>query len=57
MGWPSHDTEVISLVTAPVHTAVRRGGRAVVLCRDAGTPAALAAAWRELERRPGRIAG
>lgn len=42
MGWASHDTEVVSLVTAPVHTAVRRGGRAVVLCRDAATPIALA---------------
>ncbi len=42
MGWAGHDTEVISLVTAPVHTAVRRGGRAVVLCRDATTPVALA---------------
>lgn len=42
MGWASHDTEVISLVTAPVPTAVRRGGRAVVLCRDATTPVALA---------------
>lgn len=43
MGWPAQNTEVISLVTAPVHTAVRRGGRAVVLSRDASTPAALAA--------------
>lgn len=42
MGWATHDTDVISLVTAPVHTAVRRGGRAVVLCRDATTPVALA---------------
>ncbi len=42
MGWATHDTEVISLVSAPVHTAVRRGGRAVVLCRDATTPVALA---------------
>lgn len=42
LGWASHDTEVISLVTAPVHTAVRRGGHAVVLSRNAGTPAALA---------------
>jgi precorrin-6Y C5,15-methyltransferase (decarboxylating) len=50
MGWPSHDTEVISLVTAPVHAAVRRGGRAVVLCRDADTPAALAAALVETGR-------
>jgi len=47
MGWAVHDTEVISLVTAPVHTAVRRGGRAVVLSRDAATPAALAVALVE----------
>ena len=53
MGWAAQDTEVISLVTAPVHTAVRRGGRAVVLCRDAATPAALAAAARR--NRPRRI--
>ena len=50
IGWAAHDTEVISLVTAPVHTAVRRGGRAVVLCRDAGTPRALAAALTETGR-------
>ena len=50
LGWASHDTEVISLVTAPVHTAVRRGGRAVVLSRDASTPAALAAALTETGR-------
>ena len=50
MGWSAHDTEVISLVTAPVHTAVRRGGRAVVLCRDASTPRALAAALTETGR-------
>ncbi len=50
MGWAGHDTEVISLVTAPVHTAVRRGGRAVVLSRDAATPAALAAALTETGR-------
>ena len=50
MGWESHGTEVISLVTGPVHTAVRRGGQAVVLCRDAGTPAALAAALTETGR-------
>lgn len=42
LGWPVHDTEVISLVTADPHTAVRRGGTAVVLSRDAGSPAALA---------------
>ena len=50
MGWAAHDTEVISLVTAPAHTAVRRGGRAVVLCRDAATPAALAEALTETGR-------
>lgn len=43
MGWSVPDTEVISLVTAPVHTAVRRGGRAVVLSRDGGCPVTLAA--------------
>lgn len=42
LGWTAQDTEVISVVTAPLHTAVRRGGRAVVLSRDAETPAALA---------------
>ncbi|MGV7440087.1 SAM-dependent methyltransferase, partial [Mycobacterium kansasii] len=31
MGWTVPDAEVISLVTAPLHTAVRRGGRAIVL--------------------------
>lgn len=43
MGWNVHDTEVISLVTAPPHTAVRRGGQAIVLSRDRSTPEALAA--------------
>jgi precorrin-6B C5,15-methyltransferase / cobalt-precorrin-6B C5,C15-methyltransferase len=42
LGWTVQDTEVISLVTAEPHTAVRRGGRAVVLSRDASTPFALA---------------
>ncbi len=42
MGWAVPDTEVISVVTAEPHTAVRRGGRAVVLSRDASSPAALA---------------
>jgi precorrin-6Y C5,15-methyltransferase (decarboxylating) len=50
MGWSSQETEVISLVTAPVHTAVRRGGQAVVLCRDGATPAALAAVLTETGR-------
>ncbi|MDH6195152.1 precorrin-6Y C5,15-methyltransferase (decarboxylating) [Mycobacterium frederiksbergense] len=42
MGWTVPDTEVISLVTAAPHTAVRRGGRAIVLSRDGQTPATLA---------------
>ena len=50
MGWASHDTEVISLVTAPAHTAVRRGGRAVVLSKDSSTPVALAAELTETGR-------
>ena len=50
MGWSAEGTEVISLVTAPVHTAVRRGGRAVVLCRDADTPRALAVELTETGR-------
>ncbi|MBZ4557791.1 precorrin-6y C5,15-methyltransferase (decarboxylating) subunit CbiE [Mycobacterium avium subsp. hominissuis] len=43
MGWNVHDTEVISLVTAPPHTAVRRGGQAIVLSQAAATPTELAA--------------
>jgi precorrin-6B C5,15-methyltransferase / cobalt-precorrin-6B C5,C15-methyltransferase len=42
MGWTVPDTEVISLVTAAPHMAVRRGGRAIVLSRDSDTPAAVA---------------
>src|SRR5262249_60911574 len=42
MGWNVHDTEVISLVTAPPHTAVRRGGQAIVLSQSRSTPRALA---------------
>ena len=42
MGWNVHDTEVISLVTAQPHTAVRRGGQAIVLSSDRSTPKALA---------------
>ncbi|MGD1282722.1 precorrin-6y C5,15-methyltransferase (decarboxylating) subunit CbiE [Mycobacterium seoulense] len=38
MGWNAHDTEVISLVTAPPHTAVRRGGQAIVLSKSGATP-------------------
>ncbi len=50
MGWAATDVEVISLVTADTHTAVRRGGRAVVLSRDASTPAALARLLTETGR-------
>lgn len=42
MGWTVADTEVISLVRAEPHTAVRRGGRAIVLSRDRSTPKTLA---------------
>jgi precorrin-6Y C5,15-methyltransferase (decarboxylating) len=50
LGWSVQDTEVISLVTAPVHTAVRRGGQSVVLSRDSAGPAALAALLTETGR-------
>ncbi|PBA31694.1 cobalamin biosynthesis bifunctional protein CbiET [Mycobacterium intracellulare] len=43
MGWNVHDTEVISLVTAQPHTAVRRGGQAIVLSQGRSTPTELAA--------------
>ncbi|OBC02552.1 bifunctional cobalt-precorrin-7 (C(5))-methyltransferase/cobalt-precorrin-6B (C(15))-methyltransferase [Mycobacterium sp. 852002-40037_SCH5390672] len=43
MGWNVHDTEVISLVTAAPHTAVRRGGQAIVLSQSKSTPDELAA--------------
>ncbi len=43
MGWNAHDTEVISLVTARPHIAVRRGGQAIVLSKNASTPKELAA--------------
>ena len=42
LGWAVQDTEVISLMTGEPHTAVRRGGQAVVLCRDGAGPATLA---------------
>jgi precorrin-6B C5,15-methyltransferase / cobalt-precorrin-6B C5,C15-methyltransferase len=42
VGWAVHDTEIISLVTAESHTAVRRGGQAVVMSRDSTSPATLA---------------
>lgn len=42
MGWNVQETEIISLVTAQPHTAVRRGGQAIVLSSDRSTPQALA---------------
>ena len=42
MGWAVQDTEVISLMTERPHTAVRRGGRAIVLCRDGADPVIIA---------------
>jgi precorrin-6Y C5,15-methyltransferase (decarboxylating) len=42
LGWAVQDTEVISLMTAEPHTAMRRGGQAVILCRDGAGPATLA---------------
>lgn len=44
MGWSVQDTEVISLMAAQPRAAVRRGGQAIVLCRDGSEPAALATA-------------
>ena len=43
VGWAVQDTEIISLVTADPHIAVRRGGQAVVLSRDATSPVRMAA--------------
>jgi len=50
LGWTVQETEVISLVTAPTHVAVRRGGQAIVLSRDGGTPAELAELLSETGR-------
>jgi precorrin-6B C5,15-methyltransferase / cobalt-precorrin-6B C5,C15-methyltransferase len=50
LGWAVQDTEVISLVTAEPHTAVRRGGQAVVLSRDGTGPAILARLLTETGR-------
>ena len=43
LGWPVQTTEVISLVSADLQTALRHGGRAIVLSSDRTTPKALAA--------------
>jgi precorrin-6B C5,15-methyltransferase / cobalt-precorrin-6B C5,C15-methyltransferase len=50
IGWDVQRTEVISLVTAEPHTAVRRGGQAVVLCRDGTGPATLSRLLTETGR-------
>ncbi|MEE9243969.1 MAG: precorrin-6y C5,15-methyltransferase (decarboxylating) subunit CbiE [Mycobacterium sp.] len=42
LGWSVQETEVISLVASEPHSAVRRGGQAVVLSRDRSSPAELA---------------
>jgi precorrin-6Y C5,15-methyltransferase (decarboxylating) len=42
LGWAVQDTEVISLMTAEPHTAMRTGGQAVILTRDGAGPATLA---------------
>ena len=45
LGWAGHEVDVVSLVSRPLEVvlpAVQPGGRAIVLCRDGGTPAALA---------------
>jgi precorrin-6Y C5,15-methyltransferase (decarboxylating) len=46
LGWAEHETDVVSVVSRPVEVilpAVQPGARVLVLCRDGGTPAALAA--------------
>jgi precorrin-6Y C5,15-methyltransferase (decarboxylating) len=50
VGWDVQHTEVISLVTEQPHTAVRRGGRAIVLCRDGSGAATLARLLTETGR-------
>ena len=50
LGWSVQDTEVISLVNATPHTALRPGGQAVVLSKGADTPRALARLLTETRR-------
>ena len=55
VGWTVQDTEIISLVTAEPHTAVRRGGQAVVMSRDSTSPAELARLLTETGRGDSEI--
>ena len=55
VGWAVQDTEIISLVTAEPHTAVRRGGQAVVMSRDSTSPADLARLLTETGRGDSEI--
>jgi precorrin-6Y C5,15-methyltransferase (decarboxylating) len=55
LGWPVNNTEVISLVTAQPHTAVRRGGTAVVLSRDRTSPTTMARLLVETGRGDSRM--
>lgn len=50
LGWSVQDTEVISLVNSAPHTAIRLGGRAVVLSKGSDTPRALARLLTETRR-------
>ncbi|MGH3404762.1 MAG: precorrin-6y C5,15-methyltransferase (decarboxylating) subunit CbiE, partial [Streptosporangiaceae bacterium] len=45
LGWPEHETEVVSLVARPAEAALaamRPGGRVMLLCRDGRTPGQVA---------------
>jgi precorrin-6B C5,15-methyltransferase / cobalt-precorrin-6B C5,C15-methyltransferase len=53
--WAVQDTEIISLVTAEPHAAVRRGGQAVVMSRDGTSPAALARLLTDIGRGDSEI--
>ncbi|CAN5545031.1 bifunctional cobalt-precorrin-7 (C(5))-methyltransferase/cobalt-precorrin-6B (C(15))-methyltransferase [soil metagenome] len=50
LAWSVQDTEVISLMMKPDHTAVRRGGQAIILTRDGTGPASLARLLTETGR-------
>ena len=48
LGWAGHEVDVVSLVSRPVEVvlpAVQPGGRAIVLCRDGGTPPRWPGCW------------